>query len=235
MSRTLPGIAITGDYGIGANGWGPTNNVSLLRLSALVQPRARSRVTDLPVSPAAGDIYLVPSTAMANANSLAIWDGAPGQEAWVYLPAQVNWRVWVEDEARELLWTGVEWINRTGVGDPVELVLAASDETSDLAVGAAAITFRMPYAMTLTEVRANVVSAPVGAALQVDINQGANSVLTTVVSIDDGEKTSQSGQTPPIIATSALLDDAEITVDIDQVGSTTAGAGLKVLLKGLRA
>jgi hypothetical protein len=33
----------------------------------------------------------------------------------------------------------------------------------------------------------------------------------------------------------ALTDDAEITIDIDQVGSTVAGTGLKVYLIGTRA
>jgi len=31
-----------------------------------------------------------------------------------------------------------------------------------------------------------------------------------------------------------LADDAEITIDIDQVGSTVAGAGLKIWLIGTR-
>jgi hypothetical protein len=59
-------------------------------------------------------------------------------------------------------------------------------------------------------------------------------VLSTEISIDDGEKTSTTAATPPVISDSALADDAEITIDIDQVGSTTAGSGLKVALIGTR-
>jgi hypothetical protein len=115
------------------------------------------------------------------------------------------------------------------------LVVACSDETTDLATGTAVVTFRMPYAMTLTAVRASVTTAPVGADIIVDINEGGSSVLTTEISIDDGEKTSTTAATPPVISDSALADDAEITIDIDQIGSTTAGAGLKVALIGTRA
>jgi hypothetical protein len=38
-----------------------------------------------------------------------------------------------------------------------------------------------------------------------------------------------------VISDSALADDAEITIDIDQIGGTVAGAGLKVWLIGVRA
>lgn len=109
-------------------------------------------------------------------------------------------------------------------------VIACSDETTDLTTGTAKVTFRMPAAGTLTGVKATVTTAPVGSNLIVDINEAGTSVLSTKLSIDDGEKTSETAATPPVISDSALADDAEITIDIDQVGSSTAGAGLKVTL-----
>lgn len=113
-------------------------------------------------------------------------------------------------------------------------VVAVSDETTALTTGTGKLTFRMPYALTLTAVRASVNTAPTGAALQVDINEGGTSILSTELTIDDGEKTSTTAATPAVISDSALADDAEITIDIDQVGSTVAGAGLKVYLIGTR-
>ena len=109
-------------------------------------------------------------------------------------------------------------------------IIACSDETTDLTTGTAKVTFRMPTAGTLTAVKATVTTAPVGSDLIVDINEAGTSVLSTKLSIDDGEKTSETAATPPVISDSALADDAEITIDIDQVGSGTAGAGLKVTL-----
>lgn len=114
------------------------------------------------------------------------------------------------------------------------LIVAVSDETTDLTTGTAKITFRMPFAMTLTDVRASVATAPVGSTIEVDVNEGGVSVLSTVISIDAGEKTSESAATPPVISDASLADDAEITVDIDQIGSSTAGAGLKVTLIGIK-
>ncbi len=116
-----------------------------------------------------------------------------------------------------------------------EIGIACSDETTDLAAAIGVATFRMPYAMTLTGIRASVTTAPVGSTIIVDVNESGSTILSTKLSIDASEKTSETAATAAVISDSALADDAEITVDIDQVGSTTAGAGLKIWLIGTRA
>jgi hypothetical protein len=110
-------------------------------------------------------------------------------------------------------------------------VIAASDESTDLATGTNKVYFRMPYAGTLLAVRASVNTAPTGANIEVDINEAGSAILSTKLSIDASEKTSTTAAVPAVISDSALANDAEITIDIDQVGSTVAGKGLKVYLK----
>ena len=92
----------------------------------------------------------------------------------------------------------------------------------------------MPYAFTLTGVKAGVATAPVGSVLTVDINEAGATILTTKLTIDASEKTSASAATAAVIggAGPALAADALMTVDIDTVGSGTAGAGLKIYLIG---
>ena len=118
---------------------------------------------------------------------------------------------------------------------PEVIQAAASDETTNLTTGTAKVTFRMPYAMTLTEVRASLTTEQTaGALLTVDINLNGSSVLGTKLTFDNNERTTVTAATPATIVTSALTDDGEITVDIDAVG--TAGAkGLKITLIGTRA
>ena len=114
------------------------------------------------------------------------------------------------------------------------IVVAASDETTALATGTAKVTFRMPYAFTLTSVRASLTTAQSsGSIFTVDINEGGTSILSTKLTIDNTEKTSTTATTPAVISDTALADDAEITIDIDQVGDGTA-KGLKVVLIGTR-
>jgi hypothetical protein len=120
------------------------------------------------------------------------------------------------------------------IGRTVAIGIACSDETTALTTGTAKATFRMPYAMTLTAVRASVNTAPTGSVLTVDINEAGTTILSTKLTIDASEKTSTTAATPAVISDSALADDAEITIDIDGVGSTIAGKGLKVWLIGTR-
>ena len=110
------------------------------------------------------------------------------------------------------------------------LTVACSDETSDLTTGTAKATFRMPSAATITAVRASVTTAPVGSALTVDINESGSTILSTKLTIDAGEKTSTTAATAAVISDTSIADDAEMTIDIDAVGSSTAGAGLKVTI-----
>lgn len=112
---------------------------------------------------------------------------------------------------------------------------AISDEVTNLTTGTAKLTFRMPFGFVLTGIRASVNTAPVGSAIQVDVNEGGVSIFSTPLTIDDGEKTSVTAATPAVISDATLADDAEITVDIDTVGSTTAGKGLKLVMLGYRA
>jgi len=117
---------------------------------------------------------------------------------------------------------------------PTSITIACSDETTALTTGTAKTTFRMPYAMTLTEVRASLTTAQsAGSIFTVDINEAGTSILSTKLTIDNTEKTSTTAATPAVISDTALADDAEITIDIDQIG-TSGATGLKVTLIGTR-
>lgn len=109
---------------------------------------------------------------------------------------------------------------------------AASDETTALTTGTDKLTFRVPYAMTLTEVRASLsVSQYSGNIVTVDINNNGASILSTKITIDNMEYTSVLAVTQPVISSASLVDDSEITIDIDQVGDGSA-KGLKITLIG---
>ena len=114
------------------------------------------------------------------------------------------------------------------------ILLACSDETTALTVGTGKVTFRCPFAFYVTGVSASVTTAPVGSTIIIDINEAGSTILSTKLSIDASEKTSTSAASAAVISDASIAADAEITVDIDQIGSSTAGAGLKVKLDGYR-
>lgn len=126
-------------------------------------------------------------------------------------------------------------VDGTQVKSIEHIIIACSDESTAITTGAAKRTFRMPYAFTLTEIpRASVNTAPTGSPIVIDINEAGSSILSTKLSIDASEETSTSAATAAVLSDSSLADDAEITIDFDQVGSTIAGAGVKVVLIGRR-
>lgn len=115
---------------------------------------------------------------------------------------------------------------------PVELGIAVGDETTAITTGTAKVTFRMPYAMTVTAVRANLATASSSGTPTVDINDSGTTILSTKLTIDANELTSTTAASAAVISDSALADDAEITIDIDVAG--TGAKGLKVWIIGTR-
>lgn len=137
-----------------------------------------------------------------------------------------------------LIATAPTWVRVSNssepTGTPFEMVVACSDEDTVIAAGTAKVTFRMPRAVTLTAVRAHLKTAAASGTFTVDINEGGTTILSTKITIDATEKTSVTAVTPPVISDSALADDAEITVDVDD-DADGAATGLKIVLIGTRA
>lgn len=185
-----------------------------------------------PGSPSDGDAYIVASS------PTGAWAGWVGRIAfymsgWKSISPIEGMRAYVQDEDGEYEYDGSAWGVVGGLGTPTEcFIIACSDETTAITTGTAKATFRMPYAFTLTAVRASVTTAPTGSTIVIDINEGGSSILSTKLSIDASEKTSTTAASAAVISDASLASDAEITIDFDQVGSTIAGAGVKVYLIG---
>ena len=107
--------------------------------------------------------------------------------------------------------------------------IAASDEVSLLNVGLK-YTFRMPTAFTLTKVKSSLTQAPSGSTLTVDVKKNGTSIFSTLLTIDSNETTSETAAVPAVLSTTSFANDDEITIYITQIGSTSAGRGLKLWL-----
>lgn len=105
--------------------------------------------------------------------------------------------------------------------------IAASDEVSLLNVGLK-YTFRMPTAFTLTKVKSSLTQAPSGSTLTVDVKKNGTSIFSTLLTIDSNETTSETAAVPAVLSTTSFANDDEITIYITQIGSTSAGRGLKL-------
>ncbi len=114
-------------------------------------------------------------------------------------------------------------------------MVAVTDLTTAIGAGTFKVKFRMPYALTLTEIpRASLYTVQTsGSIFTVDINKSNATILSTKLTIDNGESTSKTAATPAVLSSTTLADDEEISVDVDQVGDGTA-RGLIITLIGFR-
>ena len=122
-----------------------------------------------------------------------------------------------------------------------DILIPLSDESTALATGVRLTVPYWPKAMALTELPIWMVgTAPTGAALQLDIRVGGTSIFSTLPTIAAGS-TSSVGGTPAVFSTAfvsggqQIAAGALVTFRVLQVGSTVAGAGLKVSLATRRA
>lgn len=190
-----------------------------------------------PGSPVDGTSYLVAGT------GTGAWAGHNGDIAyrlntgWVFIDVQEGFTFWVKDENKFLVATSASTFQEfsTTTGGLWEMVIACSDETTAITAGTNKIKFRLPRAVTLTNVYASLSTAQTsGSIFTVDINEAGSSILSTKLTIDNGEDDSNTAATPAVISDANLAARAQITVDIDQIGDGTA-KGLKVALVGTYA
>lgn len=116
MTRTLPGAGLTGFWPLGNNTYKDAMDANLRIISALLCGSVISRTTSLPGSGVLGAVYIVPDAAPSNANEIAIWDGPPGSEAWVYLAPRKGWHLYVDDTDQNVQWDGLDWVVFAGAG-----------------------------------------------------------------------------------------------------------------------
>lgn len=147
------------------------------------------------------------------ADRLMFWDDSAGLVAWLAPNAALS-------------------ISATDIRVLETIGISVVSESTTLTTGTAKRTFRMPFAFTLTSVRASLSTASSSGIPTVDINESGSTILSTKLTIDANELTSTTAATAAVISDSALADDAEITIDIDVAG--TGAKGLKVYLYGYR-
>jgi uncharacterized repeat protein (TIGR01451 family) len=104
----------------------------------------------------------------------------------------------------------------------------------DIAAGDT-VKLRSPYSIAISEVRASVNQAPIGSDIEIDILNSGLSMLNSSLVIDDSQTTSTTSSQTPVLNTRAnVIDNSELTISVQSVGSSQAGKGLKITLIGNR-
>jgi len=103
-------------------------------------------------------------------------------------------------------------------------------KSGDLVTGTGTFRFYAQYALTLVEMEISVATAPTGAAILVDLNKNGTTVFSTQSNRPTVAISGFVGTTTTF-NTTTLADGDYLTVDIDQIGSTVAGADLIVAIR----
>lgn len=107
----------------------------------------------------------------------------------------------------------------------VQLLANDTDQSADTTIQG---DFRISNrAITVKAVGSYCDTAGTTGVATIDINEAGTTILSTKITIDSTEKSSETAATPPVISDSAIAADAIITFDIDGV-HTTEAKGLKV-------
>lgn len=112
-----------------------------------------------------------------------------------------------------------------------EVTFVCSDEDTAIDSTGQKFEWVAPFDLVLTGAprpRACVNSADTS-ALTIDIEDDGVSVLSTGITIDAGETSSEDAGTPPVLSSTTIAKGSVVTVDLDSDGDGTA-TGLKVTL-----
>jgi hypothetical protein len=156
-------------------------------------------------------------------------EGAP-EAKWYQGQATILYQIW--DALIKLGTAESTIISDEGVGGQIDpYIVACSDEFTPITAGTQKVTFRMPYAATLTGLSASLVTAATGSVFTVDIGKNGVSILSTKLTIDAGETSSLTAAAAAVISDDTFALDDIVRVDVTTVGSSYGGNGLKVTFK----
>jgi hypothetical protein len=117
-----------------------------------------------------------------------------------------------------------------------DISFAASDETTPLTTGNGKVTIFAPRDFTLVSLFAGVTTlGTTSGTTTVQVQKNGVDILSTALTIDQGEYTSLTAATPAVISTTAFTKGDRISVDIDAVSGGATEAGLKITLIGTMA
>jgi hypothetical protein len=217
--------------------------------------------SDISDSTAAGRALLTAATVQAQRTALETFVSAANLTAIQALTGNFQ-RVYIAQDTRKIYaWSGTgsvyteisphiksDWNANSGDAQilnkprsPYQLIAACSDETSLLTTGTK-LVFRVFEMIFINTFRASVTQAPTGSSLVVQLRapapgNPANLQVYGTVTIPAGSTASSTSLNDAVIEyISDMIGEAspEFHIHVHQIGSTSAGRGLKIYLEGNR-
>lgn len=112
------------------------------------------------------------------------------------------------------------------------IIVPLGDEVTPHTTGQK-MALRAPYAFVLTGIKASLtVAQSSGSIFTMDVKESGTTILSTLITIDNTEKTTATAATAAVISDANIAADAELTFHITQVGAGADACGAKITLIG---
>jgi len=120
--------------------------------------------------------------------------------------------------------------------DPLIFPIASHTTTlTTIGVGEC-FRFTIPYAFVITSVAVAFSTPPTGVVPVFDVNLiGTGSILSTLITVDDGSFSSFNAVTPSVLSTTVIPENSQITLDLDIIDGGLTAAGLKFYIIGYQS
>lgn len=140
------------------------------------------------------------------------------------MPTIQEIKQWIAESVKWHRHDGVltQRINSLDIFDNEKFVMFGNPGGGAIATGAFGGTFVFPFSGKILMVGATVDVAGVTGTMQLDINNNATSILSTKITIDDGETTSRTAATPSYVSNTTFAKGDIFTFDVDTVQTTPA-------------
>lgn len=109
------------------------------------------------------------------------------------------------------------------------LIIALTDETTEITATGVYTTFVWPYDFNVDEVQGSLTTASDTGNFTMQIAVDAVNMLSTVISVDEGETSSLDSSVQPVVSNSAIPKGATVTLQVTAAGASAAGAKVVIL------
>jgi len=106
---------------------------------------------------------------------------------------------------------------------------AISDETTQITTGTSKLTVYVPYAATITDVQVSLSQSGSATINTFNIKKNGTTIFSTKPTIDINEFHTSTAATPRVITGTSVSIYDKLTVDIDTIGTGSAGAKIYIL------
>lgn len=107
---------------------------------------------------------------------------------------------------------------------------ACTDETTEITATGVYVTFQFPYAFNIESLYASLTTASDGGDVSIAVNVNGVDILSTDITIEEGETSSLTATTQPVVSSPSLAAADVVTLEVLTAGASATG--LKVVLVG---